>query len=322
VFNSGGLWLVACTSHQLPFSKENKPMSNVLSELSNALAEAVKRAGPGVVRVEARRRLPASGIVWSADGVIVTANHVVNQDEGIMLGLDDGNTVEATLVGRDPSTDLAVLRATATLQPLTEANKQTLGVGNLVLALGRPGRTVQATLGIMSALGDSWRTGHGGLIDHYLQTDLVMYPGFSGGPLVGADGTLVGLNTSALARGVSVAVPTMTLARVADSLLAHGRIRRGYLGISTQRVRLPDTVRGQLGQKRGLLVIEVEKDSPAEKSGLTLGDTLVALANEVVQNHDDLLAMLTGDRVGTAVPLKILRGGQVQTVDVTIGERA
>jgi S1-C subfamily serine protease len=296
-------------------------MSNVLSELSNALAETVKSAGPGVVRVEARRRLPASGIVWSADGVIVTANHVVNQDEGIVLGLDDGNTVEATLVGRDPSTDLAVLRAKATLQPLTEANKQALGVGNFVLALGRPGRTVQATLGIISALGDSWRTGHGGLIDRYLQTDLVMYPGFSGGPLVGADGTLVGLNTSALARGVSVAVPTLTLARVADTLLAHGRVRRGYLGVSTQRVHLPDAVRGQLGQKRGLLVIEVEKDSPAEKSGLTLGDTIVALANEAVQNHDDLLALLTGDRVGTAVPLKILRGGQLQTVDVTIGER-
>ena len=297
-------------------------MSNVLSELSNALAETVKSAGPGVVRVEARRRLPASGIVWSADGVIITANHVVNQDEGIVLGLDDGNTVEATLVGRDPSTDLAVLRAKATLQPLTETNKQGLGVGNLVLALGRPGRTVQATLGIISALGDSWRTGHGGLIDRYLQTDLVMYPGFSGGPLVGADGTLVGLNTSALARGVSVAVPTMTLARVADTLLAHGRVRRGYLGVSTQRVHLPDAVRGQLGQKRGLLVIEVEKDSPAEKSGLTLGDTILAMADEAVQNHDDLLALLTGDRVGTAVPLKILRGGQAQTVDVTIGERA
>ncbi len=297
-------------------------MSNVLSELSSALAETVKNAGASVVRVEARRRLPASGIVWSADGVIVTANHVVTRDEGITVGLADGHTVEAALVGRDPSTDLAVLRTSATLQPLTEANKQTLGVGNLVLALGRPGHTVQATLGIVSALGDSWRTGHGGLIDRYLQTDLVMYPGFSGGPLVGADGTLVGLNTSALARGVSLALPTMTLARVADTLLAHGRVRRGFLGVSTQRVHLPDALRAELGQKRGLLVIEVEKDSPAEKGGLTLGDTIVALANEVVQNHDDLLALLSGDRVGTAVPAKIVRGGQVQTIDITIGERS
>lgn len=296
-------------------------MSNVLSELSSALAETVKSAGASVVRIEARRRLPASGIVWSADGVIVTANHVVTRDEGITVGLADGHTVEATLVGRDPSTDLAVLRTSATLQPLTEANKQTLGVGNLVLALGRPGHTVQATLGIVSALGDSWRTGHGGLIDRYLQTDLVMYPGFSGGPLVGADGTLVGLNTSALARGVSLALPTMTLARVVGTLLAHGRVRRGFLGVSTQRVHLPDTLRGELGQKRGLLVIEVEKDSPAEQGGLTLGDTIVALANEVVQNHDDLLALLSGDRVGTAVPAKIVRGGQVQTIDITIGER-
>lgn len=296
-------------------------MSNQLVDFSNALSETVKEAGMSVVRVEARRRLPASGIVWSADGVIVTANHVVTQDEGIQVGLADGSSVEAALVGRDPSTDLAVLRVNARLSPLTEANKQEVGVGNLVLALGRPGRTVQASLGILSALGDSWRTGHGGVIDRYLQTDLVMYPGFSGGPLVGADGSLVGLNSSALARGVSLAIPAMTLARVADALLAHGRVRRGFLGVSTQRVHLPEALRSELGQKRGLLVIEVEKDSPAEKGGLTLGDTVIGIGGETVQNHDDLLAALTGDRVGTAVPVKIIRGGQVQLFDVVVGER-
>jgi S1-C subfamily serine protease len=298
-------------------------MANVLADLSNALAEAVTNAGPSVVRVEARRRIPATGIVWSADGVILTAHHVVTQDENISLGLVDGKTVSATLVGRDPTTDVAVLRADAKdLSPFTEANKQELGVGHLVLALGRPGKSVQATLGIISALGDGWRTRMGGAIDRYLQTDVVMYPGFSGGPLVDANGRLVGLNTSALSDGVSLALPTSTLGRVAESLLAHGRVRRGYLGVSTQRVRLPEALKGELGQKSGLLVISVEPDSPAEKGGLTLGDTIVSLANEVVHSHDDLLALLTGDRVGTAVPMRIVRGGQVQTLDVTIGERS
>ncbi len=296
-------------------------MSNVLVDLSNQFAELVKSAGQSVVRVEGRRRIPASGIVWSADGLIITASHVVARDEGIRVGLADGNSLDAALVGRDPSTDLAVLRVDATLAPLAEANKQDVAVGNLVLALARPGRSVQAAWGIISALGDNWRTGGGGIIDRYVQTDLVMYPGFSGGPLVGADGSLLGLNTSALARGVSVAAPTMTLARVADTLLAHGRIRRGYLGVSTQRVHLPETLRGTVGQKRGLLVVSVEPDSPAEKGGLTLGDTIVAVAGIAVQNHDDLLAALSGDKIGTAVPLTILRGGQVQTQEVVVGER-
>ncbi|NJN54013.1 MAG: PDZ domain-containing protein [Anaerolineae bacterium] len=296
-------------------------MSNVLVELSNSFAEVVKNAGQGVVRLEARRRMPATGIVWSADGLIITANHVVTRDEGISVGLADGRTVEASLVGRDPSTDLALVRVQATLTPFVEANKQETGVGNLVFALGRPGRTVQAALGMISALGDGWRTGDGGLIDRYLQTDLVMYPGFSGGPLVGADGCLVGLNSSALARGVSMAVPTVTLARVADTLVTHGRIRRGYLGVSTQRVHLPEALRETVGQKRGLLVVNVEPDSPAEKGGLTLGDAIVAVAGVTVQNHDDLLAALSGDKIGTAVPVNIIRGGQLQTVEVVVAER-
>lgn len=297
-------------------------MTNVLTNLSNALAGAVAGAGPAVVRVEGRRRLPATGFVWSADGVIVTAHHVVTRDDNISIGLDDGRSISGALIGRDPTTDLAVLRADAgELAPFVEANKQELGVGNLVLALGRPGKSVQATFGIISALGGSWRTRVGGEIDRYLQTDLVMYPGFSGGPLIDAAGRLVGLNTSALSRGISLAVPTPTLSRIVESLLAHGRVRRGYLGVSTQRVRLPEALRGELNQKRGLLIVSVEAGSPAEQGGLTLGDTIVGIAGAAVSNHEDLLTLLTGDRVGTAVPVKFVRGGQVQSLDVTIGER-
>ena len=297
-------------------------MANVLAELSDTLANTVAAAGASVVRVEGRRRIPATGIVWSADGLIVTAHHVVAQDENIQVGLPDGRVVAATLVGRDPSTDTAVLRAAAAdLTPITESNKQELGVGNLVLALGRPGKTVQATLGIVSALGDGWRTRMGGQIDRYLQTDVVMYPGFSGGPLVDAHGRLAGMNTSALMGGVSLAIPTVTLARVIDALVADGRMKRGYLGVSTQRVKLPTELREQLGQKTGLLIVSAEPNSPASAAGLTLGDTIVTLDGEKVRDHDDLLALLSGDRVGTAVPVGIVRGGQVQPMQVTIGER-
>ena len=297
-------------------------MANVLAELSDTLANTVAAAGASVVRVEGRRRIPATGIVWSADGLIVTAHHVVAQDENIQVGLPDGRVVAATLVGRDPSTDTAVLRAAAAdLTPITESNKQELGVGNLVLALGRPGKTVQATLGIVSALGDGWRTRMGGQIDRYLQTDVVMYPGFSGGPLVDAHGRLAGMNTSALMGGVSLAIPTVTLARVIDALVADGRMKRGYLGVSTQRVKLPTELREQLGQKTGLLIVSAEPNSPASAAGLTLGDTIVTLDGEKVRDHDDLLALLSGDRVGTAVPVGVVRGGQVQPMQVTIGER-
>ena len=296
---------------------------STFSDISKGMAEVVTNASQSIVRVEARRRLPATGIVWSADGVIVTANHVVRTEEGIGIGLPDGTTTTATLLGRDRSTDIAVLKVEATdLIPLTETNKQELGVGNLILALGRPGKTVQATLGVVSALGDGWRTGRGGHIDRYLQTDVTMYPGFSGGPLVDASGQLVGLNTSALARGVSLTIPTATVARVVASLEEHGRIRRGYLGVSTQRARLPEALRGELNQKRGLLIVSVEPDSPADHAGLTLGDTIVTMAGESVQNHDDLLAQLSGDRVGTAVAVQIVRGGQIENSEVVVGERS
>jgi len=300
-------------------------MSSVLQEMSNAFADTVKTVGGGIVRVEARRRLPASGIVWSEDGLIVSANHVVRQDEKIGIGLADGQTVSAELVGRDPTTDLVVLRAAAsglTVPDWGNAQAQTMGVGHLVLALGRPGKTVQATLGIISALSqDNWRTPAGGLLDRYLQTDVVMYPGFSGGPLVDVNGQVLGLNTSALLRGVSLTVPAASISQVVETLLTHGRVRRGYLGISTQPVRLPESLRQQLGQETGLLLVAVEEGSPGAKGGLVLGDTIVTFDGVSVRAYDDLIALLSGDKVGQEVPAQIIRGGQMQEVKVAIGER-
>ncbi|MCL4869323.1 MAG: trypsin-like peptidase domain-containing protein [Anaerolineae bacterium] len=292
-----------------------------LQTLSNDLAGVVAAASVGVVRVDARRRLPATGFVLTADGLIVTAHHVVHHEE-INIGLADGRQVKASLVGRDPSTDLALLRAEVDgLTPLPHAAAADLSVGHLVLALGRPGQTVQATLGIISASGGSWRTSAGGSVDQYIQTDVIMYPGFSGGPLVNAAGQVIGLNSSALSQGVSLTIPASTVQRVTDTLLTHGKMRRGYLGISTQRVRLPNNLREQLGRKSGLLIIAVDAETPAAAAGLVLGDTLVALDGQIVRTHDDLLALLAGDRVGQKVPAEIIRGGELQTILVTIGER-
>jgi S1-C subfamily serine protease len=161
----------------------------------------------------------------------------------------------------------------------------------------------------------------GGLLDRYVQTDVVMYPGFSGGPLVNAQGQLLGLNTSALLQGVSLTVPASTIQRVVEMLLQHGKVRRGYLGVSTQPARLPAGLAQQLGQETGLLLVAVEPGSPAEQGGLLLGDTIVALENAPMQQHDDLLAALSPDRVGQPAALRIVRGGQVQEVRVVVGER-
>lgn len=293
-----------------------------LQELSSGMAAVVKAAGPAIVRVEGRRRSAASGIVWSADGLIVTANHVVRRDDNLAVGLADGQTAAAALVGCDPTTDLALLKIEASgLTGIEHATEDDMSVGHLVLALGRPGRTVQATLGVVSALGDRWQTGMGGQIDRYLQTDVVMYPGFSGGPLVGASARLLGLNTSGFGQGVSLAIPVTTLARVAGALQSHGRVKRGYLGVSTQRVRLPEAAAEELGRRSGLLVVAVESGSPAADGGLVLGDTIVSIGGNPVATHEDLLAALAGDAIGQKEVVQVLRAGQLQELTVKVGER-
>ncbi|MBI4336915.1 MAG: trypsin-like peptidase domain-containing protein [Chloroflexi bacterium] len=297
-------------------------MANTLMELSNDLASTVSAAEAAVVRVEARRRLPASGFVWSRDGVIVTAHHVIEQEDSIVVGLPNGDAVRATLAGRDPTTDLAVLRVQGvSLTPPAWAESGSTRVGHLVLALGRPSKSVLATLGIVSALRESWHTPTGGRVDQYLQADVSMYPGFSGGPLVAASGHVIGLNTTALLRGATLTIPVTTLRRVVETLLAHGKIKRGHLGVGVQPARLPAAIATQLAQETGLLVVAVEPGSPADQAALLLGDTIVGLAGAPVRYPDDLLAGLSSDRIGTTVPVRVLRGGRLQELMATIGER-
>ena len=297
-------------------------MAEVLKAVSEALVETVAAAQAGVVRVDARRRLGASGIVWSADGVIVTASHVVERDHDLRVGLPNGQTASASLVGRDNAADLAVLRAEARGLAAPEwAEPESIAAGGLVLALGRPGDKILATLGIVSAFDEAWTTPAGGQIDHFLQTDAVMYPGFSGGPLVGADRRVLGLNSSALAAGLSLAVPAPTVRRTVETLLAGRLVRRGYLGITAQAVSLPDPLAERLGQATGLLLTHVEPKSPAEKSHLIQGDTLVTLNGQPVRTQAELQTVLGGDQAGARVPAKIVRAGALREIDVTIGER-
>jgi S1-C subfamily serine protease len=299
-------------------------MSDAANELSNAIASAVETHGPGIVRVEARHRMPSTGLVWSADGLIVTAARSIEREENIEVGLADGRTVSARLVGRDPSTDLAVLKAEAAgLTPARFAELEGLKVGHIVVALGRPGRTVRATIGIVSALGDGdgFRTPAGGRISRYLESDVRLQPGFGGGPLVDLSGRVLGLNTSAFFRRVSLTVPTATIRAVVEKVVSHGGLRRAYLGVGTYPVRLSKRAAAVAGQEVALLVVSVEPDGPSDKAGLLLGDALLALDGRALEEMGDLLETLGDDRVGKDLRAKILRAGQVIELTVTAGAR-
>jgi len=293
-----------------------------LSELSNALADLVESTGGAVVRVEGRSRMPATGVVYNADGVIVTAHHVVERDDNLAIGLPGGESVAAQLVGRDPGTDLAVLRVTGgQLAAASWIDAGELRVGNLALALGRPGRNVQAVLGLVTALGGAFRTPAGGEMDRYLQSDIVMYPGFSGGPLVAGDGRVAGINSSALARGVSLTIPAATVKRVVETILQHGHMPRGYLGIGIQPVRLDPALHEQLDQQTGLMLMSVEANGPAAQAGLLQGDVLVSVDGHSMRQMDDLQGLLTSGLVGKSVGVRYVRAGAVHETTAVVGQK-
>lgn len=296
---------------------------NVLVELSDALADAAEKAGKATVLVNARRRMPASGIAYAPD-LILTADHVIEREEDITVTLADGTEVKAQVAGRDAGSDLAVLKLERAAATPAEATETPARLGQLALVLGRPSADgIEASLGTVSAIGGPVRTSGGGLLEKYIRTDSISYPGFSGGPLVAADGTVLGLNTSGLGRGAAITIPADIAWKVADTLVQHGRIKRGYLGIRSQTVEISNA--SQIALKReqatGLLVVSVENNSPASKGGLIVGDILVAVASAPVLHHDELFARLNGDTAGKSTPIEILRGGQPQSLNVLIGER-
>ena len=295
-----------------------------LLALSNDLADAVDRAGRSVVAIHARRRIPASGIHWRP-GVVVAANHTVRQDDGITISVAGGRTLPATLAGRDPSTDLAVLRIDSSgLAPCEIADSNDVKVGHLVLAVGRPGEDVTASLGVVSAVGGEFRTWAGGAIDRFIRLDLSIYDGFSGGALVDGAGRVIGLNSSGLARGMALTIPAPTVERVASQLLERGHIARGYVGLGMQPVRIGDAQAEKLGLERpgGVLVMSVEPGGPAEKSGVLLGDVIVALEGTPVADTSDVLGILGAERIGRSLKARIIRGGALTELQIAVGERA
>lgn len=296
---------------------------NIFTELSEAMANAAEAAGKYIVMVDARRRFPASGIAFAKD-MVLTADHVVERDEDIKILLGNGNEVSARLAGRDPGTDLAVLKLDSASADPADVAKSPARVGQFVLALGRPSsRGIESSFGTVNALGGPVRTGRGGMLEKYIKTDVVSYPGFSGGPLINGEGQVFGINTSGFGGGGAITIPTEIAWKVAETLAAHGKIKRGYLGIRSQTVNLPAEAQSQLKreQETGLLVVGLEKDSPAEKGGLIVGDLLVGVSGVAVEHHDELFVRLSGDVVGKSTPLDILRGGKLQVVDVVVGER-
>jgi len=291
-----------------------------VQSVSDALAAAVESAGASVVRVEGRC-VAASGVVWSADGVVVTASHAIGRGEGLAVGLPDGRVVKATVAGRDAGTDVAVLRVEATgLTAPRWSDGVGLKVGHLVLPVGRPGRSVRATLGMLGALGDGFRSAGGAQIDRYLEVDGSLPRGFSGGPLVDTAGAFLGMNTAALTRAGGT-VPYATLRRVADELVANGRVGRAYLGVSVFPTRVPESLREKAGAARGLVVVGLDEAAPAARDGLLVGDVIVSVGGAAVEGPGDLLAALEG-RVGAAVSVKVIRAGEVAEVTVTAGARS
>lgn len=296
-----------------------------LQAFSDELAAMVAHVAKSVVRVEARHRIAGTGIVWTSEGAIVTADHVVERDENIRVVVD-GTTYEAELAGRDPATDLALIKIKATnLIPAQIADAKSLKQGNLVFAMGRPwGDEAIVSAGIVSALGRFGRSnGWGSFKEGLIHSDVTLYPGFSGGPLADVSGRVVGLNSSVLGRDLSLAIPSETVARIAEQLLSKGRIERGYLGVGVQKISLQQSLTRKLNltQETGIMILQVEPGGPAENAGLLTGDILVGLNGSTIARVRELNRWLANETGGRKVNARVIRGGELQEFPVTIGMR-
>ncbi|HEY3060401.1 MAG TPA: trypsin-like peptidase domain-containing protein [Chloroflexota bacterium] len=294
------------------------------SDFSTQLADAVNTAAAWTVRVQARRGPPASGIVIGPD-LILTADHVVDpsREDQIKLGLPDGTEVGGAVVGRDPATDVAILRASgASLTPAKPATADPR-VGSIALVVARPGTEPQASFGLVTGLSGPARTRRGGMLERFIQVDAVLYPGFSGGPLVDPSGNVLGMVTSGLGfGGPSIAIPWSLTAQLAETIGQHGKVPRGYLGVGSQPIALSAAAKDLAGgQERGLLVVQVAEGGPAASAGFLQGDILVRLDGNGVSNADDLQGLLSPNRVGSQVSASVVRGGELKDLTVTVGTR-
>src|SRR5436190_1703665 len=308
------------------FKKGLLDMANsILETISSEFSSAAEKVGGSVFAVHARRWLPTSGIEWKK-GVVVTVHHGVQRDEDIKVLLDGGHAISAKLVGRDPRTDIAVMRIEERSSIAPQLGDSTsLRLGHLVLALGRTRRgDLVASSGIIGGISGEWRNRRGGQLDQHIRLDLALYPGFSGGPLLNARGEVVGINTRGLAHGRAVTVPGATVNRVVEELLERGHIARPYLGIAMQPVEVPENMRSKLPlQTRvGLLVMHVENGGPAEKAGVLLGDVLFEVGGKTVESVDAIQDSIAAAKVGDVLQVKVIRAGENKAASITLGERA
>jgi S1-C subfamily serine protease len=294
--------------------------TELLTTFSNALADAVAAAAPAVVQVQGRRR-PASGLVYS-DNVVLTMVRSLGREDGLRVRRHDGETLDAELLGWDPTTSLAVLSVPGLAVPAIAASATPPRVGHIALAVARSwSNAVTASAGIVSVIGGPLHTGRRRAIVQVLRTNAPMHDGFSGGAFVDASGTLLGVTTSTAIRGLTVVIPASIAWKTAAAVIEHGRLKRGYLGIAGQPVHVPDAQQAAIGRSAALLVVAVTSGSPASAAGVLVGDVVFELDGHPIETPEDLLDLLAGDRVGRAASLHVLRGGAPIELSATIGER-
>lgn len=299
-------------------------MSTQLIELSNALAQETERAAASIVAVHTEARGSSSGVVWRS-GIIVTAEHALRRDEDIHVTLPDGPVVNATLVGRDASTDLAVLKCAEAVAPVSQfSDGPSIKPGSLALVVGRTRASGPvAALGTVSLVATERRTWVGAPLSPYVRLDVGLQPTAVGGGVIDPHGRTIGIATPRFARFGAIAVPAATVNRVVDALLKAGHIPHGYLGVGLHPIRLPEALRQSLqrSEKIAAMVVEVEPDGPAHKAGIMIGDLLVTFGAHPITRVEDVHAQLASQEIGKPIVVKLLRGGAPVETTVVVGER-
>jgi S1-C subfamily serine protease len=299
-------------------------MSATLIDLSNALAQATARVASAAVAVHAEARGSSTGVIWRP-GVIVTAEHALRQDEEIQVTLPDGRIVPASLAGRDPSTDLAVLKCSqATTSPVETIDAAAVKPGALALVVGRTRASGPvAAFGVVSLVASERKTWTGAALAPYIRLDLALQPTAVGGAAVDAHGKVFGIATPRFGRFGVIAVPAAAVNGVVDVILQKGRVPRGYLGVGLQPVRLPEALRQSLprAEKTAAIVLEVEPESPAHKAGMVIGDILISLEGKPVTHLENVQSHLSAENIGKALAAKIIRGGAAQNLNIVVTER-